>query len=424
MTTSSTREHAPLSAIGPNWFASVMGTGILANAAITLPYPFPGLRVAATVVWLAASVWLVTVTLAFAGHWLRHREAARGHHADPVMAQFYGAPPMAVLTIGAGAGNFAPPVIGEPAAFGIAMGLWLVGSVAGLASAVAIPYLLFTRHGLSADAAGPGWLMPVVPPMVSAATGAALIPHLEPGQSRQTLLLACYAMFGLSLLATLVILPQVWSKLAHHGVGAAATVPTLWICLGPLGQSTTAAGNLGAVATDAVAAPLSTALDASAYVYGVPVLGFTLLWFAIATAVTIRTVRRGMPFTLTWWSFTFPVGTCVTAAAGLAARTDLTVLRLLTMALFGFLLTAWLVVAVRTGRGLLNGRLLAAGGAPPAAGPPPGPRVAVPSATPLAAAGGGRLPTPPPTPVSRRPTPRPPTARWSPRLRHPPTPRP
>ena len=46
-----------------------------------------------------------------------------------------------------------------------------------------------------------GWLMPVVPPMVSAATGALLIPHLAPGVGRQTMFYGCFAMFGLSLIA-------------------------------------------------------------------------------------------------------------------------------------------------------------------------------------------------------------------------------
>ncbi|MCO5602118.1 hypothetical protein L7F22_056246 [Adiantum nelumboides] len=48
-----------------------------------------------------------------------------------------------------------------------------------------------------------------------------------------TMLVACYAMFGVSLFATLAILPQIWNKLVVHGTGPAATVPTMWIVLGP-----------------------------------------------------------------------------------------------------------------------------------------------------------------------------------------------
>ena len=86
--------------------------------------------------------------------------------------------------------------------------LWLAGTALGLVTAVWIPYLMMTRHDIGAGDAFGGWLMPVVPPMVSAATGALLIPHVASAQGRLTLLLACYAMFGISLFASVIIIPR------------------------------------------------------------------------------------------------------------------------------------------------------------------------------------------------------------------------
>ena len=337
-----------ITSVTPNWFASVMGTGIVANAAATLPVHLPGLRQAAVGVWLLASAMLVFFLVATALHWVRYPAAARAHHADPVMAHFYGAPPMALLTVGAGTLLVGRDVVGLQAAVAIDTVLWSVGTVAGLVSAVAVPYLAFTRHRNPADSAFAGWLMPVVAPMVSAATGALLLPHLAPGEARETMLLACYAMFGLSLIASLVILPQLWSRLMHHQVGEAGTVPTLWIALGPLGQSVTAASLLAANAGGTFGATFERGLVYFAVVFGVSVLGFASMWGAIAAAVTVRAAVRGLPFSLTWWSFTFPVGTCVTATAGLAAHTGLTALAVLSVVLFVGLVAAWAVVAVRT----------------------------------------------------------------------------
>ena len=45
--------------LGPNWFASVMGTGIVATAAATLPVHVPGLRAFAACVWVLAAVLLL-----------------------------------------------------------------------------------------------------------------------------------------------------------------------------------------------------------------------------------------------------------------------------------------------------------------------------------------------------------------------------
>ena len=172
--------------VTPNWFASVMGTGIVANAAATLPVHVPGLLDAARVVWVLDLLLLVVVTAATVVHWVRHPDRARAHLADPVMSHFYGAPAMALMTVGAGAmlvgqpgrrrrtpRSPSTPCSGPP---GTLLGLW---------TAVAVPYRAFTDHDVKPDSAFGGWLMPVVPPMVSAATGTLLLPHLPAGQARR-----------------------------------------------------------------------------------------------------------------------------------------------------------------------------------------------------------------------------------------------
>lgn len=64
--------------IGPNWFAAVMGTGIVANAAATLPAHGPALLIFARVVWMLDLVLLAVVLTATVLHWIRHPEQARG----------------------------------------------------------------------------------------------------------------------------------------------------------------------------------------------------------------------------------------------------------------------------------------------------------------------------------------------------------
>ena len=94
--------------------------------------------------------------------------------------------------------------------------------------------------------------------------------HVPAGQARQTMLYGCYACFGMSLVTALIIITLIWSRLAHFGSSGSARVPTLWIVLGPVGQSITAAGALGTAALTAVAPPLSTGFNVFAVVFGVP----------------------------------------------------------------------------------------------------------------------------------------------------------
>ena len=341
--------------LSPNWFASVMGTGIVAVAAASLPEQFPGLHTAATVVWAAAAALLIVLTVVTARQWSRN---ARGYLDDPVMAHFYGAIPMAILTVGAGTLLLGRDVIGLRAAVDADWTLWLIGTVLGLVCAAAVPYLMFTRHEIQADSAFGGWLMPIVPPMVSAATGALLVPYAPAGQVRLSLLLCCYAMFGISLFASVIVITLIWYRLAIHKVGPARMVPTLWIVLGPLGQSVTATNQLGGVAHQTVPAPYADGLQVFGVIFGVPVWGFAVLWGVLATAITVRTAREHLPFSLTWWSFTFPVGTCVTGTTALALHTDATMFRMAAAVLYVGLVLAWIVVAVRTVHGAVRGDLL------------------------------------------------------------------
>jgi len=352
-----TTDAARLKNFGPNWFASVMGTGILATAGATLPIQIPGLHVFARVVWVGAAALLLLLMLAVAVQWIRHPTVARSHSHNPQMAHFYGAAPMALLTVGSGAILIGKDLIGMPLAVELDWVLWTAGTVGGLFTAVSIPFLMFTQLNVEPDAAFGGWLMPVVPPMVSAAAGALLIPHMQPGIGRTTMLYGCYAMFGLSLIAGLIIISMIWSRLALYGTSGTARVPTLWIVLGPLGQGITAAGLLGTNAALAVPPELANGMAIFAILFGVPVWGFAVLWIVLATELTVRTLRRGMPFALTWWSLTFPVGTFVTGTTQLAVHTGLPAFKIAAALAFVALLGTWALVAVLTARGSVGGSL-------------------------------------------------------------------
>src|SRR5882672_11687539 len=125
MTTTQTR----LGNFGPNWFASVMGTGIV------------------------AAVLLVILVIAVTAQWFRHPTVARSHAHNPQMAHFYGAAPMALLTVGSGAILVGKDLIGARLAVDIDWVLWTAGTVGGLFTALTIPYLMFTELSVAPDAA-------------------------------------------------------------------------------------------------------------------------------------------------------------------------------------------------------------------------------------------------------------------------------
>ncbi|OLT36689.1 C4-dicarboxylate ABC transporter [Rhodococcus sp. CUA-806] len=343
--------------ITPNWFASVMGTGIVANAAATLPVHSAELRAFATVVWALASFALLALTVAFAAHWILHPANARRYAEHPVVSLFYGAPPMAMLTVGAGTLLLGKDVIGDTAALHIAATLWVLGTITGVATSVWMPYRML-RQGRSN--ALPAWLMPVVPPMVSATGGALLLPYIGDDGLRVWLLALCYALFALSLALGAAAMTLIYRDLLRGGGPTLQAAPTVWITLGLVGQSITAANLLGADAglvLGSAHASLARDLHAFGIGYGLFVGVLAIGAVTVACTVTAKAMRNGLRFSLTWWSFTFPVGTCVTGATALGAALGLGVVSALAVVLYAALLSAWVVVAAHTVRGSISGRI-------------------------------------------------------------------
>ena len=347
--------------LGPNWFASVMGTGIVATAAATLPVQWPGLRGFATAIWVLAAGWLLVLAAAEIVHWTRHRQAALGHARNPVMVQFYGAPPMALLTVGAGALLLGPGLIGAQAALIIDAVLWPLGTLAGLASSLAVPYLMFTRLRAApgrrvrrlADARGPahgqrghrGPAHPAPARRPAAADAAAGVlrhvrdqPDREHGGDHPAVAAAGPALGRPGRDGAHALDRARPARAVHHR-----------------GRPARRARRGGSLPS-----PYGAAFQAFGVVYGVPVWGFALLWAALATAITIRAARARIPFSLTWWSFTFPLGTLVTGTTSLALHTGAGLFRWTAVGLYLALVAAWVVVSVRTVAGTWRGSLLRA----------------------------------------------------------------
>ncbi|MFI6444863.1 C4-dicarboxylate ABC transporter [Kitasatospora sp. NPDC050543] len=347
-----------LAQLGPNWYAVVMGTAIVANGAAALPVRLPGLTGFGELMWALSCVALAALLGARGRHLVRHRAAARAQLLDnPATAVFYGCPPMALLAVGYATLALGSRVIGSGPAVAVDAVLWTAGTAYALAVAAGLPYLMITRFRLAAAQADPTWLLPTVAPVVAAALGPALVAHLPVGAWQAAMVYGCYAMLGAGVLATAVLLPVVLAALLRGGGLAPALTPCLFLVLGPLGQSTTATHQLADAAATAVPG-LAPAALAFAELSGVPVIGVALLWLLVAGAANLRALRAGLPFSMTWWAFTFPVGTCVTGAAALARHTGFPGFTVLATGLYVLLVSAWAVAATCTAAALAGGRLL------------------------------------------------------------------
>ncbi|GAC1409168.1 MAG: hypothetical protein NVSMB64_17860 [Candidatus Velthaea sp.] len=158
------------------------------------------------------------------------------------------------------------------------------------------------------------------------------------------------AAIGVILAAIIIVL--FYGRLVYQKIPAAPLVPTMWIVVGPLGQSIAGILALGAAARN-VWPQFGNGLALAGAIYGVLVWGFAMYWLAMAIAVTLRAVRAHLSFSLGWWAFTFPVGVLTAGTDALYTATHASLFAGSAVALLALLAGMWTLVAARTLRSAL-----------------------------------------------------------------------
>ncbi|MFP5313428.1 MAG: hypothetical protein ACLGH7_13670 [Actinomycetes bacterium] len=179
----------------------------------------------------------------------------------------------------------------------------------GVATAVVFPLRLLMAGTGRRGVPTPLWALPVVPPMVAAAGGAVLADILPPGKVASSLLLFCCLPFVLTLSLGVAVLSFGYRHLLGGGQVPPAVTPSYWIPVGIAGQSTAAANFILPPAHRVLSSGADAALHTIVVTYSAWALALGAAAAAIALWMTLGALRRGLAFSLGWWSFTFPVGT-------------------------------------------------------------------------------------------------------------------
>ena len=345
----------------PNWFAATMGTGILALALPQLPGNSALLHRAGEVLWMGNIGLFAIFSVLYSARWIFFGHEAKRIFSHNVVSMFIGTIPMGLSTIINGLLYFGLPRWGS-GVVGLAQALWWMDVAMSLVCGVFIPYLMFTRQEHALDQMTAVWLLPVVAAEVAAVTGGMLAPQLADIQGQFVTLVASFVLWAFSVPVAFSILTILLLRMSLHRLPHESMAASSWLALGPIGT-----GALGLLILGKDAQPIFAAYDmayvgtgaaAFSVVGGTMLWGFGLWWLLLATLITIRYFRAGIPFNLGWWGYTFPLGVYTVATLRLG-----TTLGLEFFSLFGTLLTCalavmWLFVATRTLHGAWKGKLL------------------------------------------------------------------
>ena len=337
---------------GPAWYGSVMGTGILATLLQLNADRLPLAHDAAAGLLVVGWLLLVTLSAGFARRAATDRRVLVDTITERAGQTHWGMVAMGLLATGSATLTVLPSVVPSAGRLALVVDvvLWTAGTLLGVVTTLGFTAGLIRRGGVP----GFGWGLPVVPPMVSATTGAALVPHVHGTAGRLALLVACAACFVISLAIGAVVFAVAYH---HHlrvetvAIGASASA---WIPLGVVGQSTAAAQAIAAQATSMMAPGLHSDLRLLADAYGVVMLAIAVPLVAYAVRVTARGFTARMPFAPGWWALTFPIGTLALGAHLLGARPGLAAYEVVGLVLVVVLCLTWTLCAVASVRAVAS----------------------------------------------------------------------
>ncbi|AZA12568.1 TDT family transporter [Corynebacterium choanae] len=330
---------------GPVWFGSTMGTGILSTLLFNHQHHVGLFAPLSLVMLVIGWVLLVGLSVAFAVRCVRNPAIIRPVICEPTMSPAWGMVAMGYLAVGSATYTVLPAFF--PATQSIVddidLVMWLIGTTLGVITAIGFAAVLM--RGNVGDPT-PVWGLPLVPPTVSATTGAIQVPHL-PNVTAQIVMLTVsvgcfFVALALGMAVFIVAYEHAWRRARLPLAASAASC----IPLGIVGQSTAAAQALSSQAQLLSIPAIRPALQEMANYYGVVVLtlGVPLLAWAIYT--TVRGWYLRMPFSPGWWATTFPIGTLCLGAHLLAGGSGHPAWDWISFVLLLLLCTTWSISAL------------------------------------------------------------------------------
>lgn len=211
------------------------------------------------------------------------------------------------------------------------------------------------------------WLLPIVAPIVAAASGSIVAEELVKWNPQHALLtvLVSYILWGCGLPLAMMVLVIYLQRLTLVALPPREVIVSVMLPLGPLGQGAFAIMNLGKQAM--VVFPLTNTLPlaplAGQIAYslglfiGLVMWGFGLVWLFLAIATLSRT---RFPFNIGWWGFTFPLGVYTISTTTLATELPSAFFKVLGTIFSLVVLSLWIVVSVATFQRTITGELFQA----------------------------------------------------------------
>lgn len=347
----------------PSWFSVTMGTGIVSLLFITIPFKSTWLYWLSVAFFILNTVFFTMASIISVVRYTLYPEIWKVMIADPNNSLFLGTIPMGFATLIECWIFLCCPYWGEWAR-NIAWAAWMLVSAASLAITAGLSYILISQSEIkSLERITAAQLLPIAATIVAAGTGAEVALILTNSEQAIATLLVNYVLWGMSMPLSLTILVIYYSRLALHKLPPREVIVSSFLPLGPLGMGGYTILYLGKVARERLPqvellAHVPVTGDIL-YILGLflalTMWGFGLTWLILAS-ITIWS-SRPFPFNMGWWGFTFPLGVFAVSTITIGNELPSLFFQVLGTIFSIAVMLLWGLVAARTARGALSGKL-------------------------------------------------------------------
>ena len=350
----------------PSWFSVNMGTGIISVLLYNSPHQFSGLKVIATIFYcLNCVLFLIFLLLTIARHIVYPFTLSKTllHSAQ---SMFFGTLPMGLGTIVSATVLIMVPPYGRWAV-NLAWSLWWIELILTVLSCFGIPFIMFNIHELQMDKMTAAWLLPIVPAVVTAASGGVLAIVLKPEEALITLIIS-YCFWGLGMGLSFLVIALYFHRLTIYKLPEAEFIVSAFLPLGPLGQGAYSLIQM-AVASQKVFVQTNFLRGSSSaeiiliisIIMGLMLWGFGLWWLVHgASSVIVRYMKGRIPFNMGFWGFIFPLGVYTSATIILGKVLQSSFFSYLSIVFIILLVILWIIVAFGTIKRAVNGSIFVA----------------------------------------------------------------
>ena len=330
----------------PAWYASVMGTGGLANALHLALGRVPFFETVADVLVGINIALFLLFLLPWIGRWIWHFDRLSEDLKHPMLGNFFVTMPVGALILGANFFLIGPDMFSQEFISIAGIVLYVFAVVLIFLFTVLVMYNAYVREDIQPDAINFAWFITPVADIVIPVLGGPLVAQYivsSPGLAGAINMIDM-VFFGIGFMLFIFIGAVVFNRLVNHKLPHAQMAPTFWILLGPIGM-----GGVGIFAIANSSQALGLIADPNPLrVMGTLLWGFGFWAFIQTIVLTIKYWKAGIPFSMTWWAFIFPFAAYIISTFQVAGFLKSPVVFVYGMIMLALLFVMWLVVLVRS----------------------------------------------------------------------------